>query len=195
VAQGEAEKFVSLGQTSGFATEWLNPANWFHGDAYRNLRWDIGLTPHAPLDLDIHGGVGKSALDLRELNLSALDVTGGVGQIELTLPTRLDKLEARVQIGVGHMIVNVPAAGALNAHIKGGVGATHIQLPPDASVRIEASSGVGNLNLAARFQRVSGDESGFGLGQRGVWETAGFSSADRQIVIYFDGSVGELRVR
>src|SRR5262249_54231667 len=102
-------------------------------------------------------------------------------------------LEARLQVGVGKLDVTIPSGADLHATIKGGVGETRITLPADAAAHIEANSGVGDLNMAPRFQKLKGNSSG--IGPRGVWETPNFDSAERKIVIHFEGGIGELRVR
>jgi cell wall-active antibiotic response 4TMS protein YvqF len=192
-ADGGAEKFVSLGQTSHFAPEWFNPANWFGTNAYKDLRWTVGLNPTIPTDLDIHGGIGQSRIDLNRFALTALDVTSGLGEMDITLPAQSNPLEARLRVGVGKLDVTIPSGANLYATIKGGVGETHITLPADAAARVEASSGIGDLNMSSRFQKLNGNSSG--ISPRGVWETPNFDSAERKIVIHFEGGIGELRVR
>jgi hypothetical protein len=193
VAQGDGEKFVSLGQTSNFTTEWLNPANWFHGDVYRDLRWNVRLNPDVPTDLDVNGGAGRSEIDLSRFNLTGLDISNGVGEMVVTLPSRADHLDARVQVGVGRLDLTIPTGAALHATVKGGVGETNITVPVDAAVQVNARSGIGSLKISSRLQKVSGN--GEGINPRGTWETPNFASAERQIVIDFDGGIGELNVR
>ncbi len=192
--QGEAEKTVNLSQTGDSWRNWMNPTNW-NWEATKQLRSTISLNKALPIVLDVHGGVGQSHVDLSRLHVNDLDVTGGVGEILLTLPASADSLDVRTQVGVGRMELTVPTAINLNARIKGGVGETSIRLPADAAVRLEANSGVGDVNVGPRLQRVSGDSGGFGLGKDGVWETPNFSSAATRMNIHYDGSVGQLIVR
>src|SRR5262249_20823018 len=151
---------------SHFAPEWFNPSNWFRSSAYRDLRWSVNLNPSTPTDLDIHGGIGRSRIDLNRFDLTALDVTSGVGEMDITLPAKADSLEARLQVGVGKLDVTIPADANLYATIKGGVGETSITLPADAAARIEASSGIGELSMSSRFQKLDGTSAG--IGPRGV---------------------------
>ncbi len=193
-AEGNGEKRVTLGQTSRVSNEWFNPANWFSGrNSYKDLRWDIGLNPNVPTDLDIRGGVGQSNIDLSRFDLTALDITSGVGEMNVTLPSRADDLEARLQVGVGKLDLTIPSGASLHAAVKGGVGETVINLPADAAARVEARSGIGELNIGSRLQKLSGSSSG--ISPNGVWQTPDFENAERQIVIHFDGGIGELRVR
>ena len=194
VAQGETEKFVSLSQTRDAWVNWMNPANWNWNqrDGYHST---IRLNTAVPTDLDIQGGVGQSRIDLSKLHLNGLSVSSGLGELDLTLPATGDSLNAHIQVGVGELDLIVPAGAAVNAQIKGGVGETNISLPADAAVRVEASSGVGDVKIAPRLQKVSGENGNFSLGKSGVWETPNFSSASRQIVIHYEGGIGELKVR
>jgi hypothetical protein len=187
---GEREKVVSLSQSPAFTMEWLNPANWFNNR--ERLRWDIGLTPNVPLDLDIHGGVGEALLDLSSLNLSHVDVNGGVGEIDLSLPSRGD-YDGYLNIGVGEFNITIPSGANSDLRIKGGVGSCKVNVPPDLALRINARMGLGDIHVPSRLTRVNG--GGEGISKSGVWETSDFASAERKVVIDFDGGVGELRVR
>jgi hypothetical protein len=170
--------------------EWLNPANWFNRS--EPLRWDIGLTPNVPLDLDVHGGVGEANLDLSSLNLSHVDVNGGVGEIDLSLPSRGD-YDGYLNIGVGEFNITIPSGANSNLRVKGGVGSCKVNVPPELPLRINARMGLGDIHVPSRLTRVNG--GGEGISKSGVWETPDFASAERKVVIDFDGGVGELRVR
>jgi hypothetical protein len=187
---GEQEKVVSLSQSPAFTVEWLNPANWFNHN--QKLRWDVGLSPNVPIDLDVHGGVGAARLDLSNLNLTHIEVGGGVGEIDLTLPARGD-YDGYLKIGVGEFRISVPSGASTDLRVKGGVGECTINVPPDAAVRLDARTGIGDISVSPRMTRVSG--GGDGISKSGVWETPDFASAERKIVIDYDGGVGELRVR
>jgi hypothetical protein len=188
---GEQEKMVSLSQSSAFHMEWLNPATWFNNE--KELRWDVGLSPNVPVDLDVNGGVGETRLDLSSLHLSHLEVGGGVGAIDLSLPNNGD-YDGYLKIGVGSFKITVPSGANANLQVKGGVGECIVNVPADAAVRVQAHMGVGEINMPARITRISGDDGDF-VSKRGVWETSNFVSADRQIVIDFEGGVGEFSVR
>ncbi len=193
VNRGEEEKFISLSQSGDFAVQWLNPANWFN--APKRLRWDVGLNPTVPMSLDVHGGLGEARLDLSRLNLTALDATNGVGEMRMTLPVTAEPLQVRVQAGLGRVELTVLDGAAVHAQIKGGVGECVVNVPPRAAVRVSGKAGIGDINVGGRLQHVSGGQGEFALGKSGVWETPDFAQAERQIIIEFEGGVGELRVR
>ena len=93
------------------------------------------------------------------------------------------------------MEIAVPVNMSVNARVKGGIGEIVINLPSDTAVRLQANSGIGDINVGSRFQRVSGHNSDWGLGKKGVWETANFATASQKITIHFDGGIGQLTVR
>lgn len=210
-ATGEQEKVVHLSQMAG-AAEWLRSAVGWIGSGQR-LRWDIALTPNIPLNLDLHGGAGRSTLDLSALQLTGLNLGAGAGEFVLHLPG--GKYNARYSGGVGRSTISVPSGAdidlnvssgagevnldigegaAVNARISGGVGQCNVSVPADAAVRLEARTGIGSINAGARLQRLSASGGEF-WDKGGVWETANYETAERKIVIHFEGGVGALNVR
>ncbi len=208
---GDQEKVVHLGQAAG-AAEWFRGALGWFGSGQR-LRWDVELSPVLPLNLDLHSGAGRSNFDLSDLQVTALNIASGAGELVVSLPA--GEYSTRVSGGVGRTSINVPAdanldltvasgagevnldiseGAALNTRISGGVGATNVSVPKGAAVRLEARTGLGAVNAGAQLQRISGNGSDF-WDKGGVWQTANFESAERKIVIRFDGGVGAITVR
>jgi hypothetical protein len=209
-ATGETEKVVHLSQAAG-AAEWFRGAFGWVGSGQR-LRWDIGLTPHIPLNLDLHSGAGRSNFDLSALQLTGLNIASGAGELTLNLPggkyaTRVSggvgrtavtvppnaDLELNLSSGAGEVHLDVNEGAALKARISGGVGETNIRIPVGAAVRLEAKTGIGSIQTGPALRRVRGGSDFMSSG--GVWETDGFETAERQIIIRFDGGVGALNVR
>jgi len=208
-ASGEQEKVVFLSQAAG-ASEWFRSAVGWFGSGQR-LRWDVALTPKIPLNLELHCGAGRSHFDLSTLQVTGLNIATGAGEITTLLPG--GTYSARISGGVGQSNITVPAganidlnisSGAgevnldvregvtLNARISGGVGQTNVNVSPDAAVRLEARTGIGSIH-AGRLTRISTSGGDF-WDKGGVWQSENFDSAERKIVIRFDGGVGELNV-
>lgn len=207
-ASGDTEKVVNLSQVKA-------TADWFRGifgwiGSGQKLRWDVGLTSHIPLDLEIHNGVGECEFDLAALKVSALRIAGGTGEIHATLPS--GEYSARIDSGVGEMHINVPAGavvdlqansgtgevhldiadGALvTAHVRGGIGEMRVRLPQNTAARVEYRSGIGGANVSSRLTRVSTSE---GWGQNGVWQTEDYETATSKILIKYEGGIGGLKV-
>jgi N-terminal domain of toast_rack, DUF2154 len=87
--------------------------------------WDLRFNNSVPMDLEIETGAGESGLDLRGLNLSALQISTGAGNTTIDLSSALDH--------------------DLSASVKGGVGNLSLKLPDEMGVRVTASSGIGGL--------------------------------------------------
>ncbi|MBL8163218.1 MAG: hypothetical protein JNJ61_14620 [Anaerolineae bacterium] len=186
---GGSERVISLTQ-SDQTTSW----NWDIFTAEPNLRWDVALSPAVPIDLDINGGVGNTRLELNELQLSNVRVQGGVGDVYMELPAMSETYNVSVNGGTGSSEIIISEGAALHITVSGGVGDVRIDVPDNAAVRVDASTGVGDINLPREFTRISGGDDQF-VGESGVWQTEGFASAERQISIEFDGGVGQLTIR
>jgi hypothetical protein len=183
---GDKEKKVRLGQ------KWSG--NKAVGDALgkfvnrEELHWEINLTPHIPLNLEINGGVGQNRLDLGGLNLSKLKLNSGVGETYLVLPATGSSYKTKVKSGVGVLRTVITEGAVVNLDIDGGVGSVEVQVPASAAVRVTVSSGLGGVSFPSHFRRVKGS-SDF-ISQNGVWETEGFALASQQIRIEYRGGVG-----
>jgi len=88
--------------------------------------WDLRLGQSLPLELKVNLGAGQSRLDLRDLDLTGLDIDMGVGQMTLDL--------------------RGPHARSLRVKIDGGVGSGTIYLPADVGVRVKVDGGIGSVN-------------------------------------------------
>jgi len=187
--EGGAERIVSLSQRETTQVS-ISPFEFLLPDGRANeLRWDIGLSPDVPMDLTIQGGVGRSDLDLSSLQLTNLNIDGGVGEINVTLPATRQPYHATVNNGVGEVSLTVTRGAALDLSLSGGVGGVIVDLPDDAAVRLTSQGGLGDLSLPGNLVRISGEED------EGVWETEGFSQAELPITIEYDGGVGGLTLR
>ena len=90
-----------------------------------HCEWDIRLNQILPTELKVKLGVGKADLRLANLQLTHLYVESGVGELNMDLSGKLER--------------NVMA------FVKSGIGDTTLQLPQDVGVRIQSSTGIGNL--------------------------------------------------
>jgi predicted membrane protein len=187
--EGQTEKRITLREnevSTGPSMEFLGFAI---GQPQQDLYWNISLDPTVPVALNISGGVGQSTYDLSSLTLTDLNVNTGVGQTTITLPNTGAAYAARISSGVGEVRVTIEDGASVTLNISGGVGSTFIDVPNSAAVRLDASSGLGGVNVPGSFARVSGENND------GTWETAGFASASARITIVYNGGVGGLTIR
>ena len=92
----------------------------------RAPRWKLGLHPNVRYDLDLRLGVGQGRLDLRGLELEAL----------------------AIRAGVGDLTVFFPAKGGYAARVEGGVGRLALLLPPGLPVELDVERGIGRVAVS-----------------------------------------------
>lgn len=159
----------------------------------KDLHWDIALAPGIPYRLSMKGGVGETNIDLSQLLVDEIRLETGIGRIALTLPTQDAPIDARISGGVGKTDIIIPDGACGKLDVDGGVGEVIARLSPDAAVRLNATAGLGKVDLPESFQQVEG--TGHLIGVDGVWETANFADADNRIVIDFDGGIGSFQLQ
>jgi hypothetical protein len=131
-------------------------------------RWDLQLNGEIPLDLAFVLGFGDSDLDLREVNLSELEIQSGAGRVHVQVgeqemervrvraglgDTNLDLGGGRVQqlrFEAGAGTVNIDLDGRwqadLDAQISGGLGNITLVVPEQVGVRVVVNRGLGSVN-------------------------------------------------
>jgi hypothetical protein len=87
---------------------------------------DIRLSPSVTWSIEVRGGVAHSDGDLRNLQLAAIDVRGGVSQVDLRLPRPAGTVPIRVTGGVSHLTLQRP--GTVPARVQIGGGASKLEL-------------------------------------------------------------------
>jgi hypothetical protein len=92
----------------------------FFGSWIGDRRWTLGLNPEIPLQIAVDVGVGEVQIDLSELDVSELDLNGGVGRMVVTLPAEGDA-EIRMELGVGENVLLVPEGVGVRIRAAGGL--------------------------------------------------------------------------
>ncbi len=187
---GEAKKNISLSPTTHLD---FNGPFHFLGllidKDNTGPRWDIGLNPRVPIELDINGGLGNATIDLQDIWLRSLYLDAGAGAFDLTLPATEAAYSAEIKGGVGALRITIVEGADLTLRLEGGAGTVTIDVPDEAAVHIDVTGGLTTVTMPRHFQKVrEGDLQG------GTWETEGFGGADRQIDILFRGALGTLTV-
>ncbi len=108
--------------------------------------WKVRLTREVPLNITVDAGASTSLLDLRHLQLGELSVNAGVGRMEVYFPAEGEGMTARIEGGVGALVLHVPES---------------------VEARVSVSGGLGGKTVSGRF-RASGDNvyqtAGYGSG-------------------------------
>ena len=189
---GDATKTVRLRQRGDTAVQWLNPANWWGKN--ERYEWRIGLNPNIPTALDIHGGVGKSKLHLRDLSITGLHLHGGVGEVTAYLPASTGGYDANVSGGVGEVRLQLPGSTSMNLNIQGGIGEITLDTEAVDGIRVEAGGGIGDVSVPSYIRQVTKSDAEFELGESGVWESDNFASAEHRVIVKYRGGIGTLRI-
>jgi len=124
--------------------------------------WELGLSPGAILDLQAEMGAGEVILDLTGLQLERL----------------------RVNMGLGHTEVRLPATGRFQATVEGAIGETVIVIPDGMAARIQAGTGLALRNLPEGY-RQDGD----------VYTSPGYEDAENRVELTVNQAMGALTVR
>ncbi|MFN2274205.1 MAG: LiaI-LiaF-like domain-containing protein [Anaerolineales bacterium] len=185
---GEETKSISLSE-SNFEPQlsWVDRTN---GD---DLYWNIGLSPRVPVDLDLHGGVGETDINLSGLQPTSLKIEGGVGKVILVLPATGQRYPVVIDGDVGEIDIEIEAGALVDLDITGGVGEVKIDVPTDATVRLDASVDIGSVRVPSGYRLTEGGDEF--IGESGVWESPGLGTGEPAISIRFEGGVGSLLVR
>jgi hypothetical protein len=87
--------------------------------------WNIRFNNDVPLDLRVDLGAGNGSLDASSLNLTALDVAAGAGDLRVDLSGQPQQ--------------------AVSVTIRGGVGNLTVLLPNQAPVKVDVAGGLGRV--------------------------------------------------
>lgn len=83
-------------------------------------RAEIKLSPALPWTLTFVGGVGDSAMDLRGLDLSGFEITGGASNLRMLLPAPRGDVRVRIDGGGSRLTLLRPADVPAMLRIAGG---------------------------------------------------------------------------
>jgi hypothetical protein len=110
----------------------------------------VALNPALDWAIELDGGVSGLRADLRELNLSGLEIGGGAKDLVVDLPRPSGDLRLRVKGGASGVVVRRPATVPVSVKIDGGASNLHLD-----DVEFGAIGG-------AVRQRIGGEASGAG---------------------------------
>lgn len=207
-ARGNRDKTVSIEPSMGFDLNWLDTIG-------SDARWEIGLNPDVPIDLTVDVGSGSATLDLIFLELTDLEIDGGSGSTDLTLPESSSQYTANIdggsgsfdiefesgaevrvemEVGSGSFDIVIGSSADLDMRIDGGSGSITIDVPGDVGVRVVIRDrGSGSVSIPGSYLLL--DDMGDNERDTGIWETDGFSSAAHRIEITFDPGSGSFKLR
>ena len=83
-------------------------------------RAEIELNPSVPWSLVFDGGLGQSSVDLRGLELRALEIAGGAGDLRIALPAPQGVVRVRIGGGASKVAILHPNGTAVGLRVAGG---------------------------------------------------------------------------
>lgn len=104
-------------EPDGVATLQYKGFSWFGKTAVSN---QIALTTAVPWVIEIRRGLSQLTADLRELEVTGIDITGGASECELALPRPRGTATLRITGGVSRLVVKRPRGTAAQIVIRGG---------------------------------------------------------------------------
>jgi hypothetical protein len=125
----------------------------------------VELNTSIPWDVRVGGGASRATLDLAELKVSSLEISGGANQIEATLPQPSETV--RVQL-------------------SGGASTVTIHRPTGVPVRVHMSGGASNVTVdGRRFSVIGGDQS---------YQSADFDTATARYDVQVSGGASNVTI-
>jgi hypothetical protein len=104
---------VEISESSGF-----EPLHLF-GAARRHVA--VTLSDRIPWTIKISGGTTNAHLDLRRLQLSKLEVSGGISRMDAQLPSPKGTVAIEISGGVSNLKVRAPSGSQWHVAVSGGV--------------------------------------------------------------------------
>ena len=170
-ASGSSEKHIRLSERGP-------NFNFLIGATNYNLRWDIGLNPGVPLQLNVDSASGSLQMHLAGLQLSGLKVDGASGSLTIDLPVSSKPYAVDYHGGSGSLDLTIPAGADVTVTLDGGSGSLNLNLPANAALRVEVQDkGSGSVSMPGGLMRTGGSED------TGTWETSGYAAAAHKITI------------
>jgi hypothetical protein len=123
--------------------------------------WNLKLPSKVPTDLTIEMGAGKVKLDTRGMRLRRLKVAAGAGEGSIDLSTVASDLTAKIEAGVGKLVLLVPTDVGVRVKADG-IGSLHaadlthsdegwtnaVWAKAKASIRVDIA-GIGDVEVKA----------------------------------------------
>lgn len=83
--------------------------------------WQVNLSREVPLRIKVKPGASSAVLDLSRLWLRDLSINAGVGRLEVRFPAEGRDMKARIEGGVGEVVLRVPESLPTRIEIEGGL--------------------------------------------------------------------------
>lgn len=139
-----------------------------------------------PAKIRSHSGSFTFSLPAR--SIADLDVETGSGSVEFTLGEG-SSVNLRWNSASGSQRLVIGEDTSIDTEIESGSGSVSIDIPTNAAVRLEVTdAGSGSLSVPSWMKRIQGQ------GKEGIWESAGYASAQKRITISLRTGSGSVTI-
>ncbi|HPH96776.1 MAG TPA: hypothetical protein PKW33_08760 [Anaerolineaceae bacterium] len=83
--------------------------------------WEVGISPHIPIELEVVSGANESELDLTELFVTHLKVDMAASSTRINLPARVNRYSALIKAGAASIDILVPDEVAARISVRTGL--------------------------------------------------------------------------
>lgn len=162
---------------------------WFHmpwSACNGATTWRVHLNPKVVSDLNAHTAGGNVKLDLASLTLTSLSANTGGGNVEVVLPGEADSLNVDAKSGGGNVSVAIGkhTTGKNVVSANSGAGNVTVSLPGSLAARIQASSGMGKLNIDPSFTKID----------KTTYQSPNFETAPHKVEITAKSGAGNVTI-
>jgi hypothetical protein len=106
----------------------------FGGPEFGN-NWSVRLASGVPYRLTLNTGAGESRLDLRDLQVTHLEISSGASSTDLTLPERAGFTRAKISTGAASVTVRIPQG--VGAYIRTRGALSSFNVPTGVFTRVD----------------------------------------------------------
>ena len=129
--------------------------------------WHFGLTPNAPITINLDAGAANLDLDLANLKVSFL----------------------KLQIGAANLKVQFPSAGKTLAEIESGMASQQLIIPNGMEARIRVEQGASTVNLDQNRFKPHGSS-----GEATLYQSDGFGMGETQLELNLKGGANTIAI-
>jgi hypothetical protein len=149
--------------------------------------WQVHLNPGVLTDLTAHTDGGNLKLNLSGMAISRVSADTGGGNVEVVLPDKAANLAVTAKTGGGNVTVELGqlTKGVNTVEANSGAGNVVVRLPAGIAARIQAASGIGKVNMDARFQKI--DDK--------TYQTTGYDTAEDRVTLTLNSGAGNVEIQ
>ena len=92
-----------------------------YGASMSGLNWEVNISKHIPVRLDVDSGASETRLNLTELKISELNINTGASSTEVKLPASAGFTRVRIESGAASVVLRVPEGVAARIGVESGL--------------------------------------------------------------------------